>query len=83
MSEDMKVQANVLRFGKTSAFAETRVTFLNSGELAVARRERRIVWRKRRCSISSFLSTPGLNKQTAINRLVRHPEGLLIGMVAL
>jgi uncharacterized protein (TIGR00369 family) len=33
MSEDMKVQANVLRFGKTSAFAETKVTFLASGEL--------------------------------------------------
>ena len=33
MSEDLKVQANVLRFGKTSAFAETRVTFLNSGGL--------------------------------------------------
>jgi len=33
MSEDMKVQANVLRFGKASAFAEARVTFLASGEL--------------------------------------------------
>ena len=33
MSEDMKVQANVLRFGKTSAFAKTRVTFLTSDEL--------------------------------------------------
>ena len=33
MSDDMKVQANVLRFGRTSAFAETRVTFLKSGEL--------------------------------------------------
>lgn len=33
LSDDMKVQANVLRFGKTSAFAETRVTFLTSGEL--------------------------------------------------
>ena len=33
MSEDLKVQANVLRFGKTSAFAETRVTFLKSGGL--------------------------------------------------
>ena len=33
MSEDMKIQANVLRFGKTSAFAETKVTFLASGEL--------------------------------------------------
>ena len=33
MTEDLKVQANVLRFGKTSAFAETKVTFLNSGKL--------------------------------------------------
>ncbi len=33
MSEDMKIQANVLRFGKTSAFVETKVTFLDSGEL--------------------------------------------------
>ena len=33
MSDDMKVQANVLRFGKTSAFAETKVTFQTSGEL--------------------------------------------------
>lgn len=33
MSEDMKVQAVVLRFGKTSAFAEAKVTFLGSGEL--------------------------------------------------
>ena len=33
VSEDMKVQATVLRFGKTSAFAETKVTFLGSGEL--------------------------------------------------
>ena len=33
MSDDMKVRANVLRFGKTSAFAETRVTFVASGEL--------------------------------------------------
>lgn len=33
MSDDMKVQANVLRFGKTSAFAETKVTFQSSGEL--------------------------------------------------
>ena len=33
MVEDMKIQANVLRFGKTSAFAETKVTFLSSGEL--------------------------------------------------
>jgi acyl-coenzyme A thioesterase PaaI-like protein len=33
VSEDMKVQATVLRFGKTSAFAEAKVTFLGSGEL--------------------------------------------------
>jgi uncharacterized protein (TIGR00369 family) len=33
MSDDMKFQANVLRFGKTSAFAETKVTFQSSGEL--------------------------------------------------
>ncbi len=33
MTEDLKIQANVLRFGKASAFAETRVTFLGSGEL--------------------------------------------------
>ena len=33
MSEDLKVQATVLRFGKGSAFAETKVTFLGSGEL--------------------------------------------------
>ena len=33
LSEDMRVQADVLRFGKTSAFAEARVTFLNSGGL--------------------------------------------------
>jgi acyl-coenzyme A thioesterase PaaI-like protein len=33
MSDDMRVQADVLRFGKTSAFSETRVTFLTSGEL--------------------------------------------------
>ena len=33
VSDDMTVQANVLRFGKTSAFAEARVTFLGSGEL--------------------------------------------------
>jgi uncharacterized protein (TIGR00369 family) len=33
LSQDMRVQANVLRFGKTSAFAETKVTFLLSGEL--------------------------------------------------
>ena len=33
LSKDMKVQATVLRFGKASAFAETKVTFLGSGEL--------------------------------------------------
>jgi len=33
MSDDLRVQAIVLRFGKTSAFAETKVTFLGSGEL--------------------------------------------------
>ena len=33
MVEDMKAQANILRFGKTSTFAETKVTFLSSGEL--------------------------------------------------
>lgn len=33
MSEDMQVEATVLRFGKASAFAETKVTFLKSGEL--------------------------------------------------
>jgi acyl-coenzyme A thioesterase PaaI-like protein len=33
ISEDMRVEANVLRFGKASAFAETKVTFLESGEL--------------------------------------------------
>jgi acyl-coenzyme A thioesterase PaaI-like protein len=33
MSEDLRVQAIVLRFGKSSAFAEARVTFLGSGEL--------------------------------------------------
>ena len=33
ISHDMKVQANVLRFGKTSAFAETKVSLLASGEL--------------------------------------------------
>lgn len=30
---DMRIQSNVLRFGKASAFVETRVTFLASGEL--------------------------------------------------
>jgi acyl-coenzyme A thioesterase PaaI-like protein len=33
MTHDMRVEANVLRFGKASAFAETRVTFSDSGEL--------------------------------------------------
>lgn len=33
MTHDMRVEANVLRFGKTSAFAEARVSFANSGEL--------------------------------------------------
>jgi len=39
----MKVEANVLPFVKTSAFAETKVTFLASGEL----------WRRRRSSLRS------------------------------
>ena len=33
MSDDMRVEASVLRFGKASAFAETRVSFIGSGEL--------------------------------------------------
>lgn len=33
MTEDLRVQANVLRFGRSSAFAESRVTLLGSGEL--------------------------------------------------
>ncbi len=33
MSSDMRVEANVLRFGKSSAFIEAKVTFLASGEL--------------------------------------------------
>jgi acyl-coenzyme A thioesterase PaaI-like protein len=33
MSEDLRVQAVVLRFGKASAFAEAKVTFVGSGEL--------------------------------------------------
>ena len=33
MTEDLRIQANVLRFGKASAFAEARVTLLGSGEL--------------------------------------------------
>lgn len=32
-THDMRVEANVLRFGGTSAFVEARVTFLTSGEL--------------------------------------------------
>lgn len=31
--EDLWIEANVLRFGKASAFVETRVTFVTSGEL--------------------------------------------------
>ena len=33
MSSDMRVEANVLRFGKSSAFIEAKVTFLASAEL--------------------------------------------------
>jgi len=33
MSHDMRVEANVLRFGKASAFAETKVLFAESGDL--------------------------------------------------
>lgn len=33
LSHDMRVESNVLRFGKSSAFAETKVTFVASGEL--------------------------------------------------
>ncbi len=33
VNDDFQVQANVLRFGKSSAFAEARVTFASSGEL--------------------------------------------------
>jgi acyl-coenzyme A thioesterase PaaI-like protein len=33
MSDDMRVEASVLLFGKASAFAQTRVSFLASGEL--------------------------------------------------
>ena len=35
LNDDFRVQATVLRFGKSSAFAEARVTFATSGELAV------------------------------------------------
>jgi len=31
--DDMRIEVNVLRFGKASAFAEARVTFLGSGDL--------------------------------------------------
>lgn len=33
MSDDLRVDARVLRFGRSSAFAETRVSFITSGEL--------------------------------------------------
>lgn len=33
MSQDMRVEACVLRFGRASAFAETKVSFVTSGEL--------------------------------------------------
>ena len=33
MTHDLRIEANVLRFGKASAFAEAKVTFANSGEL--------------------------------------------------
>lgn len=33
MTHDMRIEANVLRFGKSSAFAEAKVTFANSGKL--------------------------------------------------
>jgi acyl-coenzyme A thioesterase PaaI-like protein len=33
MTHDMRVEANVLRFGKASAFAEAKVTFASTGEL--------------------------------------------------
>jgi acyl-coenzyme A thioesterase PaaI-like protein len=33
MSDDMLVEASVLRFGKTSAFAEAKVSFIKSAEL--------------------------------------------------
>jgi acyl-coenzyme A thioesterase PaaI-like protein len=32
-THDMRVEANVLRFGKSSAFIEGKVTFIHSGEL--------------------------------------------------
>jgi acyl-coenzyme A thioesterase PaaI-like protein len=33
LSDDLRVEANVLRFGKTSVFVETKVTYLCSGKL--------------------------------------------------
>ena len=33
MADDMRIEANVLRFGNASAFAETKVTFVTSGDL--------------------------------------------------
>jgi len=33
MAGDMRIEANVLRFGKASAFAETKVTSVESGQL--------------------------------------------------
>lgn len=33
LSGDLRVEATVLRFGKASAFVETKVTFVSSGEL--------------------------------------------------
>ncbi|MDP9087543.1 MAG: PaaI family thioesterase [Pseudomonadota bacterium] len=33
LSHDMRIESNVLRFGKVSAFAETKVNFVASGEL--------------------------------------------------
>ena len=33
LSQDLRIQVNVLRFGKGSAFAEAKVTLLTSGEL--------------------------------------------------
>jgi acyl-coenzyme A thioesterase PaaI-like protein len=33
LSQDLRIQVSVLRFGKASAFAEAKVTFLTSGEL--------------------------------------------------
>ena len=33
LSQDLRIQVNVLRFGKASAFADAKVTFLSSEEL--------------------------------------------------